>query len=62
MGGDLNEIKDPCEKRGGQPRSDNSFRHFREFIRDMSMGEIKFSGRNWTWANNRVGEGLLRKG
>lgn len=60
--GDLNDIKEPGEKRGGLPRSDTGYRHFREFIKDMiNMGEIKFLGRLWTWANNREGEGFVEE-
>lgn len=61
LGGDLNKIKDHWEKKGGRPRSPNSFIHFQEFVRDMSMGEIKYLGREWTQANNREGEGFVEE-
>lgn len=57
LGGDLNDIRDGAEKKGGRPRTAGSFRHFSDFIQDLGMVEIKFSGHAWTWANNRLGEG-----
>lgn len=61
MGGDLNDIKDHSEKKGGQPRSDSSFKPFREWIQGMNMSELEFMGRQWTWANNRTGEGFVEE-
>lgn len=46
-------------RKGGRLRSNGSFRNFREFIKDMSIGEIKYAGREWTWANNREWKGSV---
>lgn len=40
-------------------RTEGSFRMFRRFIREMHLREINFVIREWTWANNRVGEGFV---
>lgn len=53
LGGDLNDIKSQEEKKGGRMRSESSFTDFRDFIADMEMGDIKFRGDAYTWANNR---------
>lgn len=58
--GDINEMKEQCKKRGGQQRVESSFRQFKEYIRDMNMGEIKFLGRHGQTIEE--GRGLWRKG
>lgn len=40
-------------------RTEGSFMMFRQFIRDMHLREINFVGREWAWANNRVGEDFV---
>lgn len=61
MGGDFNDIKDNSEKQGGRERLASSFVVFRNFISKMQMGEIKFKGEPFTWANNREGEGFIQE-
>lgn len=61
FGGDLNDNKASTEKKGGKLRSEKSFKQFREFIQGMNMVEIIFLGREWTWANNRTGEGYVEE-
>lgn len=59
--GDFNDIVTQEDKQGGILRMESSFNPFRDFIREMEMGEMNFSGRRWTWANNRVGEGFIEE-
>lgn len=59
--GDFNDIVTQEDKQGGILRMESSFKPFRDFIREMEMGEMNFSGRRWTWANNRVGEGFIEE-
>lgn len=59
--GDMNEIRENLEKKGGTGRSAGSFRRFNDFIRTMNMEKVRFVGREWTWANNRVGEGFVEE-
>lgn len=51
--GDFNDIKNNEEKRGGRRRSESSFSDFRDFIAKIEMGDMKFKGETFTWANNR---------
>lgn len=59
LGGDLNEIKEVSEKKGGKQRTEASFKMFKQYIRGIRMVEVPYTGSNWTWANNRKGEGLI---
>lgn len=61
LGGDLNDIKDNSEKKGGRLRSEASFTNFRDFIRALGAAEIQYKGPNWTWANNRENEGFVEE-
>lgn len=61
LGGDLNDIKEGFEKKGGRIRSEGSFQQFRNFVSNMCMIEITCKGRDWTWANNRDGEGYVEE-
>lgn len=61
LGGNFNEIVSQEDKQGGNQRMATSFTPFREFIREMDMGEVSFCGRRWTWANNRSGEGFIEE-
>lgn len=58
LGGDLNDIRNPQEKKGGRTWSEASCQGFRDFIRRMDMEEIQYQGSQWTWANNWTNEGL----
>lgn len=60
MGEDFNNIINSNEKKWGKARSESSFQDFRNFI-DMNMGEIKFRGEPFTWANNRKGKVLSKR-
>lgn len=57
-GGDFN-VRNHEEKKGGKRRQDGSFWGFRNFIANMKMGEVKFRGDVFTWANNRENEGFI---
>lgn len=57
--GDFNDIKSQNEKKGGRVMNVNSFANFRDFIAKMKMREIRFKGEEFTWANNREGEGFI---
>lgn len=59
--GDLNEIKNHDEKNGGNRRSEGSFIDFMSFISKMGMGDIRFQGSTFTWANNREREGYIQE-
>lgn len=59
MGGDFNDIREHEEKEGGNRRLESSFWSFRSFIADLEMGEVKFRGEAFTWANNRGNEGFI---
>ncbi|CAI9117559.1 OLC1v1018964C1 [Oldenlandia corymbosa var. corymbosa] len=61
IGDDFNDIGNGTEKRGGRIRRTGRFLGFCDFIRGMEMEEVDFVGRNWTWANNRDGEGFIEK-
>lgn len=61
LGGDFNDIKNKEEKQGGNERLESSFQDFRDFIDVMEMGDIRFKGLIYTWANNRVGEGFIQE-
>ena len=61
MGGDFNDIRCHDEKVGGRKRKDCSFWNFRSFIVSMEMGELKFRGEPYTWANNRDVEGFIQE-
>lgn len=61
MGGDLNDIKNRFEKSGGNQKSKRSFQQFRECIQGIQMAEIRFIDRQWTWANNRMGEDFVEE-
>lgn len=43
--GDFNEIREGSKKRGDRVRSEGSYSFFRDFIREMEMTEIRFTGR-----------------
>lgn len=60
-GGDFNDIRNHEENEGGRRRQDSSFVNFRNFISEMGMGEIKFRGHPYTWANNRENEGFIQE-
>lgn len=40
---------------------DNNFTYFNNFIAGMDIGYIKFKGANFTWANNKEGEGFIQE-
>lgn len=52
LGGDFNDIRRPQEKKGRRSRIDASYKGFQEFIAKMNMEEIRYIGRQGTWANN----------
>lgn len=53
------ELEVGCEEGGDNLwRPESSFQDFRDFIADIGMGEIKFRGDTYTWANNREGAGV----
>lgn len=62
IGGDFNDIISNKEKKGGGRRPESNFTDFRYFIADMDMGDIKYKGEPFTWANNRKGTVLSRRG
>lgn len=61
IGGDFNYIRKHEEKMGGRRKNDRSFDSFRSFIDGMGMGEVKFRGASYTWANNREHEGFIHE-
>lgn len=61
FGGDFNDIRNMQEKRGGRRRSDASFQVFNSFITQMGMDEINSVDNQYTWANNREGEGYVEE-
>lgn len=61
MGGDFNEIVGQKDKNSGNRRGESSFIPFRDFIREIEMGEIAFKGRRWMWAKNRKGKGYIEE-
>lgn len=60
-GGDFNDIKNRKEKQGGNERLESSFLVFKNFIAEMEMGDLKYKGDPFTWANNREGEGFIQE-
>lgn len=61
MGDDFYDIRDNNEKKGERRREESSFLDFWTFITEMQMGEIKFRGEPFTWANNREVEGFIQE-
>lgn len=61
--GDFNEIKGSEEKgeEWGRGKKESSFCEFRKFISDMELGDIRFRGYPFTWANNRDGECFIQE-
>lgn len=59
---DFNEIKSNEENKGESRRHKGNFSNFRNFISEIGMGDIRFRGKRFTWANNRKGEGLYKRG
>ncbi|KAK6160885.1 hypothetical protein DH2020_004266 [Rehmannia glutinosa] len=59
--GDFNDILDGNEKRGSIVRSEGSFQQFRDFVGNIGMGEIPFSGYEFTWSNLRRHEGFVEE-
>lgn len=53
LGGNLNDIKSQEKNERGRVRSESNFIDFRDFIANMEMGDIKFKGDAYIWANNR---------
>ncbi|GER33388.1 hypothetical protein STAS_09522 [Striga asiatica] len=60
-GGDWNDTTCPEEKKGGRPRSLNSFSSFNGFISLMGMHDLGIQGHKFTWANNRQDEGFVEE-
>lgn len=59
---DFNDIKNKDEKKGVEwGKTKASFQDFRGFISNVGMGDIKFRGEAYTWANNREGEGFIQE-
>lgn len=49
-------------RRGGENRrTESSFQDFRNFIDDMGMGDMKYKGDTYTWANNREGKVFIQE-
>lgn len=46
LGCDFSDISYPQENRGGSGRSEASCKGFREFIRNMNMGELTCQGKD----------------
>lgn len=46
--GDLNNLREHAEKRGGSRRPDSSFRNFGSFIHHMEIEEIRSVGSTYT--------------
>lgn len=47
------------EKKGGRIRNAASSREFNDFIGRMSMEELAYQGKDWTWTNNWHDEGFI---
>lgn len=61
FGDDLNDIKNKEEKKGGRQQNELSFLPFKNFLVNMEMKDIVYSGKAFTWANNREGEGFIQE-
>lgn len=46
--GDLNDIKNNEEKKGGKKWNENNFMTFRNFLADIEIGDIVFRGEAFT--------------
>ncbi|XP_071933698.1 uncharacterized protein [Coffea arabica] len=57
VGGDFNVISDADEKRGGRPFNPAKAMEFVQFISEVNLTDIGFSGARFTWCNNRHGGG-----
>lgn len=51
-------LLDQVEKLRGRRIHDSNFMSFKNFITKMEIGEVKFRGDTFTWANNRENEGF----
>ena len=61
VGGDFNVILDADEKRGGRPFNPAKATEFGQFISDVNLMDIGFSGARFTWCNNRHGGARIWK-
>ncbi|XP_028123615.1 uncharacterized protein LOC114320750 [Camellia sinensis] len=55
LGGDFNEIRNICERKGCS-RRDKGMREFNEFIESCEVSDMPLSGKKFTWCNSREGE------
>ncbi|KAG2328022.1 hypothetical protein Bca52824_010750 [Brassica carinata] len=53
MTGDFNEILDPSEKLGGTERDPDDGKEFKQMISACGMGNIKYTGYQFSWAGTR---------
>lgn len=58
VGGDLNEIIDDGEKKGGRPRPLSQMNMLRETLLYCNLHEVAYPDKSMTWSNNRP-EGLI---
>lgn len=56
---DFNEILTNSEKYGGNLRSENQLREFREVLAVCELRDLGFVGPHYTWSNRREGNGLI---
>lgn len=61
MGGDLNDIKNREEKKGGKMRQETSFQNIRNFLADMEIGDIVYRGETFTGLTIDKGKVSFRK-
>lgn len=59
--GDMNDILEGGEKSGGRIRSESSLSAFQEFVFDGKLIDIGFKGSRFTWANNQLGNHLIKE-
>ncbi|XP_071914055.1 uncharacterized protein [Coffea arabica] len=61
IAGDMNDIVSNGEKWEGIPRTERSFKQFRDFISTNELIDIGFEGKPWTWSNNWDNEREVRE-
>ncbi|XP_042950313.1 uncharacterized protein LOC122282426 [Carya illinoinensis] len=55
VGGDLNEVLHPHEKRGGRDRPVSQIEAFREVLTECELRDLGYKGQRFTWWNGRGG-------
>ncbi|CAN1791195.1 hypothetical protein LINPERHAP1_LOCUS19174 [Linum perenne] len=59
--GDLNAIRNREEKEGGNPTLSRRLQEFNEFIAEIGVMDMSFSGDKFTWCNNNRQGNIIKQ-